>query len=160
LLDRTAWLLARHSSLWLELSAETHDFLIGQPTPYSQFFAALERLLHEHGALGLPALLDELQGLQQDDRAPGDDDPGETNILRPLLQRMTRFHDVDDDEPPDVLIESILRRLRQQAVADELNLLLESGELSEQATARRNELIALTAELKNQANPPAKAGKR
>jgi DNA primase len=161
LLDRTAWLLARHSSLWLELSAETHDFLIAQPAPYSQFFAALERLLHEHGAISLSTLLEELQGQSDSDAGPPNDTEfAESNVLVPLLQRMTRFHDVDDDEPPIVLIESILRRLRQQAVKDELDMLIESGELSEQATARRNELFALTAELKNQITKPALGGNR
>ena len=147
LLDRTAWLLARHAAVWLELPPESHDFLMAQPAPYHQFFGALERVLHDHGAITLPALMDELRRL--DAAGAEADDDGADGTLRPLLDRLARFHEVDDDESPMLLVEAVLRRLRQRAVADELQWLIESGELSDAATARRNELIALTAELKN-----------
>ncbi|MDT7835410.1 DNA primase [Aquabacterium sp. OR-4] len=143
LLDRAAWLLARHAGLWLELSGEVHDFLAGQGTPYNSFFAALERAVHEHGGIALPALLDEMRR--------GDD----ADVLAPLLDRMTGFHEVDDDEDPAALFDSVLRRLRQRAVAEELEWLIESGELSEAATERRRELIELTKQLKA---APAAAG--
>ena len=141
LLDRCASLLARHSATWLALPGETHEFLAGQPAPYGGFFNALERVLHEHGAITMPALVAELRA--QD---PGDDavDDG----LRQLLQRLSGFHDVADDETPEVLLNAMLLRLRQQAVAEELRWLTESGELSDESTARRNALIHLTAELK------------
>ena len=148
LLDRTAWLLARHAGAWLELAAESHEFLIAQPAPYGQFFAALERALHDHGAITMPALLEALRRENSEALEQGDGD-ADQNGLRPLLDRMTRFHEVEDDESPVLLVEDVLRRLRQRAVADELQWLIESGELSEAATERRNALIALTAELKN-----------
>ena len=123
------------------MPGETHEFLAGQPAPYGGFFNALERVLHEHGAITMPALVAELRA--QD---PGDDavDDG----LRQLLQRLSGFHDVADDETPEVLLNAMLLRLRQQAVAEELRWLTESGELSDESTARRNALIHLTAELK------------
>ena len=147
LLDRLAWLLAQHAGVWLELSGETHEFLFAQPAPYRLFFAALDRVLHEHGAISMRALLTELQ---QPIASTGDDDfdPGPTG-LPALLARLAGFHAVDDDDAPGLLVEAVLRRLRQRAVADELQWLIESGELSEAATARRNALFTLTAELKN-----------
>lgn len=146
LLDRTAWLLARHASVWLDLPGESHDFLIAQPAPYGQFFAALERVLHEHGAVTMTALLEALRG---DLDQAVDDDELDQGKLRELLDRLAGFHEVDDEESPVLLVEAVLRRLHQRAVADELQWLIESGELSETATARRNALFALTAELKN-----------
>ncbi|OGA99104.1 MAG: DNA primase [Burkholderiales bacterium RIFCSPHIGHO2_12_FULL_69_20] len=153
LLDRCAWLLARHTATWLALPGETHEFLAGQPVPYGPFFAAVERVLHEHGPITMPALIDELR--REDD---ADDEAGDG--LRALLVRLTGFHDVADDEAPEVLLDAVLLRLRQQAVKEELQWLTESGDLSEEATARRNALIHLTAELKRgPAKPAAMAGR-
>ncbi len=146
LLDRTAWLLARHAGVWLDLSAEAHDFLSAQPAPYSQFFAALERTLHEHGTITMAALLDELRNSAAS--AADSDDPDQDG-LRPLLDRLAGFHEVEDDDAPLALVEAVLRRLRQRAVKDELDWLMESGELSDEAITRRNALFALTAALKN-----------
>ena len=160
LLDRTAWLLARHTAVWLDLSPETHDFLFAQPAPYNAFFAELERVLHEHGPVTMGALLAELRlAAPTSDDAPTAD-PCEAEAvdaagLPALLDRLAGFHEVEDDDAPLQLLEAVLRRLRQRAVKDELDWLLESGELSEAATARRNELIALTAALKNAATTPA-----
>jgi len=136
LLDRLAWLLARHAGAWLDLPGDVHEFLAGQPSPHGPFFAALERTLHDHGAIALPSLLDELRSCPDAD------------TLAPLLHRMAAYHAVDDDEAPAVLVDGVLRRLKQRAVADELEWLIESGELSDEATARRRELIDLTRTLK------------
>ena len=149
LLDRCAWLLARHTAHWLALPADTHEFLAGQPAPYGPFFAALERVLHDHGPITMAALVDQLRRGCDD----GDLDDG----LRGLLDRLTGFHDVDDDEAPEVPIDAVLQRLREQAVAEELQWLTESGELSDEATARRNALIYLRAELKRGPARPATA---
>ncbi len=147
LLDRCAWLLARHTAAWLALPGDTHEFLAGQPAPYGQFFAGLERVLHDHGPITMPALIAELG------RSDGEAD----DDLRGLLARLAGFHDVDDDEAPEVPIDAVLQRLRQQAVTEELKWLTESGELSDEATARRNALIRLTAELKRGPARPAPA---
>ncbi len=152
LLDRTAWLLARHAAVWLELSGESHEFLIAQPAPYSEFFSALERVLHDQGTITMTALIHEMRQLH----GQVDEDAAEqAGILGPLLDRLAGFHEVEDDEAPAALVEAVLRRLRQFAVKDELDWLIESGELSEAAVTRRNELFALTAELKNSAAAPA-----
>ena len=164
LLDRTAWLLARHTAVWLALSPETHDFLFAQPSPYSAFFTALERVLQAHGPVTMAALLAELRAADTaHDSGTADDEVGDpyaqdasdANGLPALLNRLAGFHEVEDDDAPAELLDAVLRRLRQRAVADELQWLIESGELSEAATARRNELFALTAELKNAASGPA-----
>ncbi len=136
LLDRLAWLLARQSALWLDMPAETHDFLAAQPLPYGEFFGRLERVLHELGAVTMPALLDELRG------------GADAESLLPLLARLDDFLAVDDDESPQLLLAEMLRQLRLRAVADEAELLFESGRLSEQAMARGRELIELTKQLK------------
>jgi DNA primase len=157
LLDRTAWLLARHAAVWLDLPGESHDFLIAQPAPYNQFFAGLERVLHEHGAVTMAALLDELRGSQTG--AADDDDELDQAKLRELLDRLAGYHEVEDEESPALLVEAVLRRLHQRAVADELQWLIESGELSEAATERRNALFALTAELKKNLSAPSTHGR-
>ena len=151
MLDRCAWLLARHTAVWLDQPGETHEFLAGQPAPYGEFFTGLERVLHDHGPITMPALIDELRRGHSDADAPDDG-------LRLLLDRLATFHDVADDESPDVLLEAMLLNLRKQAIADELNWLTESGDLSDEATARRNALIHLRAELKR--GTPAGSGAR
>jgi DNA primase len=150
LLDRSAWLLARHAATWLALPAETHDFLAGQPAPYGPFFAGLERVLHDHGPITMAALIDELRRDEAASEEAG-------NGLRGLLDRLAGFHDVADDEEPEVLLDAVMLRLRQQAVAEELKWLTESGDLSDEATERRNALIRLTAELKR--TPPSAAAR-
>jgi len=144
LLDRTAWLLARHSGLCLALDSAQHDFLHRQGTPYGAFFAALERVVHDQGPLAMAALLDELAP------EPGDD------AAAALLDRLRQFHEVADDEAPEVLLAAALHRLRQRAVDEEIEWLLESGDLSEEAVQRRNELFALRAALKTSPPPVTK----
>ncbi|MBI5256299.1 MAG: DNA primase [Burkholderiales bacterium] len=136
LLDRMAWLLARHAGVWLALSAEDHEFLAGQPAPYAGFFAALERVLHDHGPMAMPALLDELER-----------DP-EAEPLQALLGRVRGYHDVEDEDPMP-MVNYILHKLRERAVQDELSWLIESGnELSEEAIARRRQLVEMQAAMK------------
>ena len=138
---------ARHTAGWLALPGDTHEFLAGQPAPYGHFFAGLERVLHDHGPITMPALIDELG------RNVGDADDG----LRGLLARLAGFHDVDDDEAPEVPIAAVLQLLRQEAVNEELKWLTESGELSDEATARLNALSNLRAEFKRGLAAPAPA---
>ena len=136
LLDRMAWLLARNTALWLDMPGETHDFLAGQPAPYSAFFAELERVLMDHGPIATPALFDELrQGHSAD-------------TLLPLIDRLAGFHLFDDDEPAEALAAAVLWQLVKKSVEDESKLLFESGELSDQAKARGEELVELTKQLK------------
>ena len=136
LLGRCCWLLARHTAQWLELPAESQTFLAAEPAPYGAFFVALERVVHDQGAVSMAALVQQLRQDESDE------------ALLALVDRISQFHDVEDDESPAVLLQAVLRRLHQRAVDDELQWLVESGELSDDATTRRNELFALRAALK------------
>ena len=144
LLDRTAWLLARNAGLWLELPADDHDLLSGQPAPHGNFFAALDRVCHEHGPMTLAALIEEIER----------DADGE--LLQPLLERMRSFHDFEDEQPR-AEVEKVLHRLRETAVQEEIRWLTESGDLSDSAAADRlRVLIKLQADMKNaRTAPPA-----
>ncbi len=135
LLDRTCWLIAGHATLWLALDGPTHELLISQPMPYGMYFAALERNIAEHGAMAMSALLDAIAA-----------EP-EAQAVATLLTRLRHFHEMDDDDPGAALA-AALHRLQQRAVDDELQWLLESGDLSEESTLRRNDLFALRAKLK------------
>ena len=136
LLDRACWLALRQPTLWDELPAAAHDLLHAQPMPYGQFFATLERILHEHGSMAMPALLEEM----------GRDVESE-GLLQPLLHRLSQFHEMPEDGD-NAAMGAVLHRLRQRAVDDELQWLIESGDLSDDAAQRRNQLLALRAQLK------------
>ena len=143
LLDRTAWLLLHHPDLFHTLPADQHDSLAAQPEPYASFFTALERQLHEHGPMSAQALADALTSeLQEDDTS-----------LRLLIDRLKALHDFGEEGQPTVELGALLNRLRLQAVEDELNLLSESGDLSEDALARRKALYALQRDLKAPKTP-------
>jgi DNA primase len=133
LLDRTAWLLARHAELWLTLPDTDHASLAGQPAPYGPFFCLLERGLHEHGAVTVQALLQDMA-----------DDPA----LEGLQTRLRSMHQFEDEDSPALQLQTLLHRLRQQAVDDELQSLIESGEQSESATARTRALLDLRTALR------------
>jgi len=147
LLDRTAWLLARHADLWFTLSAADHELLAGQPAPHGAFFCRLEQQLHEHGSLTLQALLAEL--------ATPADDAADQAGLAALAARIGALLHFDDLDPPQTQLAAALHRLRQQAVDEELQLLMESGDLSEAAAGRGRELLAMRAQLKR--GPPAES---
>ena len=143
LLDRTAWLLARHASLWLELPADDHDFLGGQPAPHGTFFVALDRVCHEHGPMTLAALMDEIER------------DADADLLHPLIERMRGFHEFEDEQPK-AEIDKVLHRLRETAVNDEIQWLMESGDLSDSAAADRlKTLFKLRADMKNARTAPA-----
>ena len=135
LLDRACWLLARQAPLWHQLSPDEHDLLSSQAAPHGPFFAAVERVLHDQGPLPMSTLLDDLARDAQAD------------VLLPLLARLRQFHDMPDDDPTQAMA-AVLHRLRQRAIDDELQWLIESGELSDAATQRRNHLFGLRSQLK------------
>ncbi|MDH5339182.1 MAG: hypothetical protein OEW22_05360, partial [Rubrivivax sp.] len=103
---------------------------------HGPFFCALERLLHDHGSLTPETLLDEMARLP------------DAALLAPLVQRIRALHHFDDEEAPAAQFEVLVLRLRQQAVDDELQLLMESGDLSQDAAQRGKALLSLRAELK------------
>jgi DNA primase len=120
-LDSAAWLLVRSSELWLQLSTAVHDELVHQPLPYGEFFAALERVLHDQGVLPMHGLLDELQ------REAGDTQSG----LAGLLARLRDRHDIEFDADPLTEIQIIVLELRRETLKDEMTLLVESGALAD-----------------------------
>ena len=139
LLDRAAWLMVREAQLWLDLPGDDHERLVQQPAPYGDFFAALERLLHDQGVLPMTTLLADLG------RGDG---PDEDSARRLLIERIQAFHEVGDDASAREELAAVLKALHLQAVEEEITLLLESGDLSQAATERRNTLMALRAALK------------
>ena len=141
-LDRAAWLLTRHADLWLGLSHDTQVLLCEQPAPHGPYFCTLERHLHDHGPLAMSALLQDLQADAQAD------------ALRPVIDRVMRFHDVDGDPPPGML-EGALRSLELAVVNQTLRDLAAKGDLSAASTAQLRALYARQAELKRAAIPSA-----
>jgi DNA primase len=147
LLDRAAWLMVQNAQLWLDLPDAVHALLVQQAVPHGGFFAALERLLHDQGVLGASGILEALDAQAEDPAEAG---------LAALLERIRRLHALDGDAPLAEDLRVVVDRIRLQAIEDEITLLLESGTLSEAATARRNALFAQRSQLKRQplGSPP------
>ena len=136
LLDRAVWLLLQRCNLWEQIGAEDHEHLAAQPAPYGDFFALLDRCMHDHGVLSRAGLLDSLRSAAAEDAA-----------LRDLLERSATLHDLGDDVDALADLRAVLLRLQLQQVKDELTLLIESGEQSRDTVARRDLLIARHREL-------------
>jgi DNA primase len=139
LLDRAAWLLLHKAESWLQFPAEVHENLCASPTPYGEFFAGLERVLHDQGSLPAHGLAEELR------RDAAAHDPS----VIALIQRLSDLHEVSDTTQADSELAAILQRLKLQAIEDEIALLLESGELSDAAAQRGKQLMAQRAQLKS-----------
>jgi len=139
LLDRTAWLLARHPDLWLSLSEADHARLGGLPLPHGPFFCALERIVHDHGVLTLDALDGEIASLSQ------------AETIAPLMVRVRGLHHFEQDDNAATDLAALMHRLHQQAVDEELQWLMESGDLSEAAMTRGKALLAERARLRAEA---------
>jgi len=143
-LDRIAWVLVASSGTWEQLPATAHDILCDQPSPYGPFFRWLDRLLLDQGALEAAELL---QGMREADGEPGS--TGADAPLSALAERITRLHDFGtgaEHHAADLL--SLIRPLELEALREELDMLLQAGELSEAAEARKLELVRLTRDLK------------
>ena len=138
-LDRTAWLLAQHAELWFTLPDADHALLAALPLPHGPFFCALERILHDHGTLTLDGLAAEVASLS------------DAESIGPLLERVRALHHFEHNDHAAAELQTQLRRLRQQAVDDELQLLMESGDLSDDAMRRGKALLAQRTELRAQA---------
>jgi len=159
-LDRIVWVLVSHSAAWEQLPATAHDLLCDQPAPYGPFFRWLDRLVHDQGALSGDEVLVQMRATAADAPAPGqsphlaviDSDAA----LADLAQRIQRLHDIDTLPDPLADIIQLVRPLELEALREELDLLLQSGDLSEAAEARKLELLRLTRDLKleiSQARP-------
>src|SRR5690606_21473410 len=139
-LERIVWLLAARSELWEQLPAHCHELLCEQAGVFGDFFRWLDRLLLQEGPLAADALHEQMrQALPED----GQDLP-----FTHLLKRIEDFHDVlSGDENLDELL-GLVKPLQLQAINDELELLTQSGDLSEAAKARELDLIRQSLALK------------
>jgi DNA primase len=135
-LDRAVRLLLQRADLWEQLDHEAHELLTGQDAPYGAFFAWLDRLIHDQGALASSAINAELAG---------PDVPAE---FRTLAQRVAQFHDLPVGDEIRHEIGVIVDRLRLQAAQLELELLAGSEGLSDAARTRQRELIELQRDIK------------
>jgi DNA primase len=134
-LDRAAWLLARHADRWAELSSTVHATLCAQAAPHGPFFRSVERLLHDHGPVTLETLLADLA---QD---------GEAELMAPLLAGIQAAHALDPD-PPGGDLATVIGQIEFSELTDQLNVLIQSGELSDEDRARIRAVYARQAELK------------
>ncbi|HEY1394026.1 MAG TPA: DNA primase, partial [Methylibium sp.] len=134
---RATWLLLHRCESWDGLSAEVQALLAEQPAPYGAAFALIERQLHEHGPLGFDALAAELE--RNDPSVAG------------LATRVAQLHGLSPEIDVAAELRIVADRLQLQSVEEELQLLFESGALSEEASRRGKELIQRRAQLKSQA---------
>jgi DNA primase len=139
LLDRALWLLLHRSELWATLDNEAHDMLAGQPAPYDNFFACVERTVLEHGPMAPAALLQELRALAERE--------GDSSTV---LARIAQFHDPEAQTDIGAELTKALDGLRLQAVEEELKLMFESGALSPDAQNRCKQLLDTRSRLKAQ----------
>ena len=137
LLDRAIWLLLHRSDAWTGLDGDAHDLLSAQPAPYGALFGAIERSVHEHGALAASALLAELR------ESAADDALGST-----ALARIAAFHGPGTEGDIAVELSLVIAKLRLQAVDEELKLLFESGVDSPDSQRRGRELMETRKRLK------------
>ncbi len=149
-LDRIVWCLVCHSDFWEQLPTATHDLLCDQPEPYGAFFRWLDRMLLDQGLLPSATLLGLMRGDEQEDGGDGDSGAHaeEARQFRALAQRIAQFVDVPDDKETVEALVGMIRPLELVALREELDLLLQSGELSEAAEARKLELLKLTMDMK------------
>jgi L-rhamnose isomerase len=130
------WLLLQRADLWEQLDHEAHELLTAQDAPYGAFFAWLDRLVHDQGAMAARAMTEELAA------------PHQPPEFRALSQRLARFHEfsVGDEARHELAV--IVDRLRLQSVQAELELLAGSDGLSDAARGRHAELLEQQRQIK------------
>ncbi len=145
LLDRALWILLHDPLAWDHLDGDDHALLAEQAVPYGAAFALIERRLHDAGPEAAGTLLAALR----------EQDPGPATGA--LAGRVEAFV----PPLPEIDLKAELRRvldgLELQAVNEELKDMFEVGSLSEDASRRSRELIALRARLKGRLGAPAAA---
>ncbi|HRP29057.1 MAG TPA: DNA primase [Burkholderiaceae bacterium] len=137
LLDRAIWLLLHRSDAWTALDGDAHDLLCVQPAPYAALFAAIERSIHEHGALAPGALLDELRQSVAGDA-----------LGSAALARIAAFHGPGTEGDTAVELSRVIAKLQLKAVDEELERLFESGVDSPDSQRRSRELMETRRRLK------------
>ncbi|WP_374318666.1 DNA primase [Aquabacterium sp.] len=149
-MDRIVWMLTARSELWEQLPSALHDLLCGQSGIHGDFFRWLDRLIHDQGPLAQPELIQAMQESTQphEDELPDMPELDDPEGFAPLLQRVQQFHDVLTGQESVSDLIGLIRPFELQALNDELELLTQSGELSEAAEARKRELIRQSLNLK------------
>jgi DNA primase len=160
-LDRIVWALVADSGAWERLPSNSHDLLCDQPAPFGVFFRWLERLLADLGPQPAEALLQRMQPVAADmprsTQAPSEgplrpEDPAEPPPpeLIELARRVQALHALQPSAEHDTAedLQQLVRPLALEALREELDMLLQAGELSEAAEARKLELVRLTRDLK------------
>ena len=142
-LDRIVWALVSHSEYWEQLPSATHDLLCDQAAPYGEFFRWLDSILLDQGLLPPQELLKVMRGEAEDPEHP--EEPGH---FQPLARRIAQFLDVPDNKDTVADLVAMIMPLELVALRDELDLLLQSGELSEAAEARKLDLLRITRDMK------------
>jgi DNA primase len=142
-LERAAWLLLHRSDLWEQLPTEMQQLLCEQNMPLGAFFSWLDRVLMDEGPMSAAALLERLSA----DANSTEGLVGDTALIS-LAQRLGGLHEVTVSEQSAEDIINLVQPLQLRALNDELELLLQSGELSDQAEARKLELITLSTHMK------------
>ena len=140
-LDRVVWALVSRSALWLEVPPGTQDLLCDQPPPYGMFFRWLDRIVLDQGQVERDELLQLM-------RSPESGAPDAEAPFAAMAERILQLHDLPDNQDTADNLIGLIRPLELEALREELNLLLQSGELSELAEARKLELLRLTQALK------------
>ncbi|HET8871707.1 MAG TPA: DNA primase [Aquabacterium sp.] len=139
-LDRIAWLLVCHSEFWEQLPSSVHDLLCEQPPPYGDFFRWLDRVVIDQGALSRDELMRLMRGTSGENNLT-DEETDNGIALSPLADRISRFLELPEAKETVTSLLYMIKPLELEAIRDELELLNQSGELSEAAEARKMELI-------------------
>jgi len=144
------WALVANSAAWEQLPSSAHDLLCDQASPYGPFFRWLDRLLIDQGALPGPELLT-LMRLDDTGAPPAEAAASAATSASPLSSlatRIERLHEIKStgDDVADLI--ALIRPLELDSLREELDMLLQAGELSEAAEARKLELVRLTRDLK------------
>ena len=142
-LDRIVWALISHSDFWEQLPSATQDLLCDQAAPYGEFFRWLDHTVLNHGPLPREELTRQMTAEPSDAG-----DHAEAAHFKALARRIAHFHELPDDQDTVTSLINLIKPLELVALRDELDLLTQSGELSEVAEARKMELVRLTLALK------------
>ncbi|MGE0111944.1 DNA primase [Aquabacterium sp.] len=142
-LDRIVWALISHSDFWEQLPSTTQDLLCDQAAPYGEFFRWLDHTVLNHGSLPREELTRQMTAEPSDTG-----DHAEAAHFKALARRIAHFHELPDDQDTVQSLVYLIKPIELVSLNEELNLLLESGELSEAAEKRKTELFGLTKDLK------------
>ncbi len=144
-LDRIAWLLVSHSDFWEQLPPAMHDLLCEQALPYGEFFRWLDRVVMDQGNLSTDELLALMRG--QTEEEPGTDSSSGAPFAQ-LADRVSQFLSLPESKETVTDLIDMIKPLELELLREELELLNQSGELSEAAEARKMELIRISLAMK------------